>query len=179
MSVAHRMYARALFEAAREQGRLEPVRDELSDVAAAVESVPELRAVLENPELEPTVKASVLVDMLGGEADALVRNFVRLLAEKGRAADLPEIAREYDALVAAEQRILSVELTTAYTLSDPEAADIVQKIEHASGRPVEATRKVDPELIGGIVLQAGSMRLDASVRGRLQRLRQELTTARS
>jgi F-type H+-transporting ATPase subunit delta len=172
------MYARALFETARDESRLEPVRDDLSDLAAAVESVAELRAVLENPELDPLVKASVLVDMLGGEADKLVVNFVRLLAEKGRAIDLPEIAVEYEALVAAEQRVLAVVLTTAYTLSDPEAADIVEKIEQASGRPVEATRKVDPELIGGIVLQAGSMRLDASVRGRLQRLRQELTTAR-
>jgi F-type H+-transporting ATPase subunit delta len=173
------MYARALLEAARDTGELEEVRDEVSDVAAAIEHVPELRSVLDNPELDPDVKASVLVDVVGGEARGVVRNFVRLLAEKGRAGELPEIAQEFDALVAAEERVLAVELTTAYELSDPEAADIVQKIEHASGRPVEATRKVDPELIGGIVLQAGSMRLDASVRGRLQRLRQELTTARS
>jgi F-type H+-transporting ATPase subunit delta len=173
------MYGRALFEAAREAGELEGIRDDVADVAAVIEQVPELRAVLDNPELDPDVKASVLLDVAGGEARDIVRNFVRLLAEKGRAAELPEIAREFEALVAAEQRVLSVELTTAYELSDPEAADIVQKIEQASGRPVEATRNVDPELIGGIVLQAGSMRLDASVRGRLQRLRQELTTARS
>jgi len=179
VSVAHRMYARALLEAARDTGELEGVRDEVSDVAAAIAQVPELRAVLHNPELDPDVKASVLVDVVGGDARDVVRNFVRLLAEKGRAGELPEIAREFDALVAAEQRVLAVELTTAYELSDPEAADIVGKIEQASGRPVEATRKVDPELIGGIVLQAGSMRLDASIRGRLQRLRQELTTARS
>jgi F-type H+-transporting ATPase subunit delta len=173
------MYARALFEAARDAGELAAVRDDVVDLAATIQQVPELHSVLVNPELEPDVKASVLVDVLGGDANELVRNFVRLLAEKGRAAELPEIAREYEALVAAEQRVLAVELTTAYELSDPEAADIVQKIEQASGRPVEATRSVDPALIGGIVLQAGSMRLDASVRGRLQRLRQELTTARS
>lgn len=178
MSVAHRMYARALFEAARDAGRLEAVRDELSDAAAAIESVPELRRVLDNPELEPEAKASVLVAVLA-DADQLVRNFARLLVEKGRAGELPAVAREYEALVAAEQRILTVELTTAYELSDPEAADIVERIEQASGRQVEATRTVDPALIGGIVLQAGSMLLDASVRGRLQRLRQELTTARS
>lgn len=173
------MYARALFEAARDAGELESVRDQLADIAASIEQVPELRAVLDNPELDPEVKAAVLVDVAGVDAHDIVRNFVRLLAEKGRAGELPEIAREYAALVAAEQRVLSVELTTAYKLSDPEAADIVQRIEQASGRPVEATRKVDPDLIGGIVLRAGSMRLDASVRGRLQRLRQELTTARS
>jgi F-type H+-transporting ATPase subunit delta len=173
------MYGRALFEAARDAGDLDGIRDDVADLAAAVEQVPELRVVLDNPELDPDVKASVLVDVVGGEAHDVVRNFVRLLAEKGRAGELPEIAREFEALVTAEHRVLAVELTTAYELSDPEAADIVQRIEQASGRPVEATRSVDPALIGGIVLQAGSMRLDASVRGRLQRLRQELTTARS
>ena len=80
--------------------------------------------------------------------------------------------------MAAEERRLTVELTTAYELSDDEAQQIVGQIERASGRPVEATRSVDPNLIGGIILQAGSLRVDASVRSRLERLRRELTTAR-
>ena len=74
---------------------------------------------------------------------------------------------------------LEVEITTAYELSDEEARSILSQIEQASGRTVVATRKVDPDLIGGIVLQAGSMRADASVRGRLDRLRQELVTRAS
>ena len=69
--------------------------------------------------------------------------------------------------MAREERVLQVELTTAFELSDDEARDIVAQIEQASGRTVEATRSVDPDLVGGIVLQAGSLRLDASVRGRL------------
>ena len=115
--------------------------------------------------------------MLGeilGDADELVRNFVLLVSEKGRAGEIEEIYRELDVLVAAEQKRLTVELTTAYELSDEEAASIMKKIEQASGRTVEATRNVDPDLIGGIVLQAGSLRVDASVRGRLERLRHEL-----
>ena len=71
------------------------------------------------------------------------------------------------------ERLLTVELTTAYELSDEEADEILRQIEQASGRRVEAERKVDPDLIGGIVLQVGSRRVDASVRGRLNRLRQE------
>jgi F-type H+-transporting ATPase subunit delta len=67
-------------------------------------------------------------------------------------------------------------LQTAYELSDEESRSIVQTIEKASGRTVEATRSVDPTLIGGIVLQVGSFRADGSVRGRLERLRQELVT---
>ncbi len=175
MAVAHRMYARSLFGAAKDAGKLDVVHTELGDFAAAIADVPELRRVLANPELDPQQKAAVLGEILG-DADELVRNFVLLVSEKGRASEIEEIQRELDALVAAEQRRLTVELTTAYELSDEEAASILKRIEQSSGRGVEATRKVDPNLIGGIVLQAGSLRVDASVRGRLNRLRQELAT---
>ena len=172
------MYARALFDAAKAEGRLASVREEVHDVAAAIDEVPELAGALGNPEIEQGVKAQILLEILG-EADELTRNFVRLLAEKGRAAELREIAVELDALAAAEERILQVELTTAFELSDDDFQSILSQIEQASGRTVQATRNVDPQLIGGLVLQAGSMRVDASVRGRLERLRHELATARS
>jgi F-type H+-transporting ATPase subunit delta len=83
---------------------------------------------------------------------------------------------ELQALVAREQNRLAVELTTAYELSDEEARSILDKIQRSSGRTVDATRSVDPSLIGGIVLQVGSFRADGSIRGRLERLRQELAT---
>ena len=177
MAVAHRMYARSLFQAAQERDRLDVVHEQLGDFAAAIAAVPELRRLLENPELDTQDKAAVLGDILGG-ADELVRNFVLLVAEKGRAGELEEIYRELDQLVARAQGRLTVELTTAYELSDEEAASITRKIEQASGRSVEATRRVDPGLIGGIVLQAGTLRVDATVRGRIERLRHELTTSR-
>ena len=175
MAVSQRMYARSLFQAAQGQGKVDLVHQELGDFAAAIANVPELRSVLQNPELDPQAKASVLDEILG-DADELVHNFILLVAEKGRATEIEEIYREFDALVAAEQGRLNVELTTAFELSDEEADSILKKIEAASGRSVEATRRVDPGLIGGIVLQAGSLRVDASVRGRLTRLRQELVT---
>jgi F-type H+-transporting ATPase subunit delta len=169
------MYARSLFAAAQEQGKLDVVHAELGEFVAAIRDVPELRTVLTNPELDTQDKEGVLGEILG-DADELTRNFVLLATGKGRAAELEEIYVEFDALVAAVERRLTVELTTAYELSDEEAASILRKIEAASGRSVEATRRVDPGLIGGIVLQAGSLRVDASVRGRLERLRHELAT---
>jgi F-type H+-transporting ATPase subunit delta len=177
VAVAHRMYARALFEAAKEQGRLAQVGEELGDFVAAINEVPELDALLKNPQLDPRAKAQALEDVLGG-ADPLVRNFLLLTVEKNRGGQLREIHREFERLMAAEERRLTVELTTAHELSDDEALQIVGQIEGASGRPVDATRSVDPDLIGGIILQAGSLRLDASVRSRLERLRRELITAR-
>jgi F-type H+-transporting ATPase subunit delta len=148
------------------------------DLSQAIEEVPELAAILVNPETESRVQADVLEQILGG-GDELLRNFVRIVVEKGRAGEIREIAAEFEALVAAEARVLDVELTTAGELSDSEFARIVADIERKSGRTVQASRSVDPDLIGGLVLQAGSMRLDASVRGRLERLRQELATTRS
>src|SRR5919106_1431020 len=137
MAVSQRVYAEALLEAAGEKGRLAEVREELADFVAAVRSSEELRGLLRNPQIEPHVKRDALEGALG-DADELVRNFLLLVAEKGRIAE----------------------------------------IEEASGRRVEATRRVDPSIIGGIVVQAGSQRLDASVRGRLNQLRQELTARR-
>jgi len=149
------------------------VSEELADFAAAVHDVPALRSALRNPQLDPGAKVAVLEELLGG-ADELVRNFLRLVAEKGRSGQIEEIAREFDRLMAREERRLNVELTTARELSDDEARDLLQQIEQASGRKIEATRTVDPNLIAGFVLQAGSMRVDASVRGRIEGLRHEL-----
>jgi F-type H+-transporting ATPase subunit delta len=151
------------------------VHADLAKLRDAIAGSDELGAVLENPEVDSRMKADVLARIAEG-SDERVINFVRLLAEKGRAAQLAGIADELDALVAAEERILDVELTTAHELSEAEFGRILGRIEEASGRKVQGSRTVDADLIGGLVLQAGSMRVDASVRGRLERLRNELTT---
>jgi F-type H+-transporting ATPase subunit delta len=174
MATVASMYAQALYEAANERGRVDEVRADLGDFAAASADVRELRELLRNPQVDPRAKQAALRDLLG-DSDELVRNFLLLLAEKGRAGELDEIAREFERIVEDEEGVVHVELTTAYELSDDEATDLVGQIEKQSGRTVVASRAVDPDLIGGVVLTAGSMRVDASVRGRLERLRQELT----
>jgi F-type H+-transporting ATPase subunit delta len=173
VAVAHRIYASALFSAAKDQSRLPQVHEELADFVAATRDVPELRALLENPEIDHRTKQAALGELLAG-GEEIVRNFLLLLIEKGRPTQLEEIVREFEALVAAEEKRLAVDLTTAYELSDDDAKQILAQIEKQSGRQVEATRSVDPNLIGGFVLRAGSMLVDASVRGRLERLRQDL-----
>lgn len=179
MPVAERIYANALFEAAKEQAKLDVAREELAEFLRALEEVPELRALLESPEIDTQERVEALRSVLA-EMDELVRNFLLLTAEKGRTHELPAIAREFEALVAREEGILDVELTTAVELSDEEARGILERIEGVSERKLRATRKVDPSLIGGFVLQAGSHRVDASIRARLQTLRRQLTgTGRS
>jgi F-type H+-transporting ATPase subunit delta len=177
MAVAQRMYARALFEAAQGEGSVDVVRTELDEFVAALAGSPELEAFLASPEVDTGTKAGVLGQVAEG-SNSLVRNFLRVVAEKGRAHEIAAIKEELDALVDRSQGRIAVELTTAFELSDEEAAAIVSRIEQASGRTVEATRKVDSALIGGMILQAGSLRVDASVRGRLEGLRRELTVTR-
>jgi F-type H+-transporting ATPase subunit delta len=176
MAVAQRTYANALFEAAKEKGRLEIAREQLREFAEAVHRVPELRELLLNPQLDSSDKVDALREILA-DADELVRNFLLLVAEKGRANELDEIMREFEALVATEEGVLDVQLTTAVELSEDDASKLLDRIEQVSGRRLRATREVDPRLIGGFVLRAGSHRADASVRGRLERLRRELKGA--
>jgi F-type H+-transporting ATPase subunit delta len=177
VAIAHRIYAEALLQAAKHKGRVEGVRQEFGDLAAAVSESDELAELLRNPQLDSRAKGAALDAVLVG-ADEIFRNFIRLTAEKNRIGELVEIHDEWERLLAAEARVLAVELTTAVELSDEEADRLVGQIEQASGRTVVATRKVDPSLIGGLILQAGSLRLDASVRGRLDRLRHQLRTRR-
>jgi F-type H+-transporting ATPase subunit delta len=175
MSVVDRTYARALYDAAREAGRLPAARQDLGDFVEATRAVPELGEILRNPQLDKRAKTAA-VEAVADEADPLVLNFLRLLVEKGRAGEVEQVAEEFERMAAAEEGELSVELTTAYELSEEEARAIIGQIEQRSGRRVEAIRGVDPELIGGMVLQVGSRRVDASVRGRLEQLGRELRT---
>jgi F-type H+-transporting ATPase subunit delta len=173
MAVVHKIYAQALLEAAHESDSLATIREEFDEFAGAVRESEELRGLLRNPQIDPRAKWEILDDLASGANDEF-RNFLHLLTEKNRLPELLEVYEEWERLLAAEEQLLEVELTTAIELDDDEAAGIVEKIEAAAKRKVEATRSVDPDLIGGLVLQAGSLRVDASIRGRLNDLREEL-----
>jgi F-type H+-transporting ATPase subunit delta len=176
VAVAHRVYAEALLEVANEADRLDRIRKEFDEFAETLEESDELRRFLVNPQIESQSKRGALEDLLA-KADPLLLNFLRLLADKGRIGEVAQVHEEWARLLAREERVLELELTTAIELSEAEAAKVVKQIEQASGRSVVATRTVDSNLIGGIVVQAGSLRLDASVRGRLEQLREELASA--
>lgn len=175
MAIAQRMYARALFEAAEAAGRVDAVERDLGAFADAIDGSPELAAFLANPQIDPAAKSDVLYELSDG-ADDLVRNALRLIADKGRGGQIPSLREEFQRLVDRSRGRIAVELTTAHELSDAEAAAIVKQIEESSGQSVEATRRVDPDLVGGMILQVGSLRVDASVRGRLVRLREGLVS---
>src|SRR5439155_156721 len=154
--VADAQVARVKEEAdAERQRRLEETRRQIE--AETKRSLDQIRSEVADLTLEATARVT------GKVLDA---------EDQRRLID--EAISELEALVAREQNRLAVELTTAHELSDEDAKAIVAAIEKASGRTVEATRTVDPDLIGGIVLKVGSFLADGSVRGRLERLRREL-----
>ena len=112
MAGAHRMYARALYEAAHEHDSVGAANADLRELVEAMDATPELEAFLANPQLDPAAKASFLEELLA-EADPVVRNFVRVVASKGRSGQLRAIAEEFQAIVDLEQGRVAVELTTA------------------------------------------------------------------
>jgi F-type H+-transporting ATPase subunit delta len=173
VGIVERKYAQALYNAALDKERLSEVRSGLADFLEAEREVPELAAVLANPALDSASKVALIDDLLQGD-EPLVRNFLRLLAEKTRIVAVEEIVREFEALVDAGEKRLRVVVTTAHELSEEDARSLVSRIEAATGSRVEARRHVDPSLLGGLIVQAGSLRLDGSVRGRIEKLRTEL-----
>ena len=140
--------------------------------------VPELGALLAQPGARPAGEGRRARRSCSAAPTSSSRNFLLLLVEKGRVGQLEEIAREFERLVAAEEGLLEVELTTAFELSTSEAARH-RRADRAGVRPARSRRRarVDPDLIGGLVLQAGSLRVDASVRGRSSASARDFATA--
>ena len=176
MAVAHRIYAKAAFEAAKEKNTLAQVGEQFGDFVEAVEGSAELRNLLQNPQVDARAKQAALS---AAPSSTQIQRFATSCSwspRKGGVSEISDIHREFEQLVAQEQRVLKVELTTAHELSETEASEILQQIEQTAGHRIDATRTVDPNLIGGLVLRAGSILVDSSVRGRLDKLRDELVS---
>ena len=154
MSVVNRTYARALYEAAEEAGRLAAVRQDIGDFVEATRQVPELAELLRNPQSDRRAKTAA-VEVVAGEGDPLVFNFLRLLVEKNRAGQLEDIAGEFERMAAAQEGELTVELTTAFELSDEEARAIVGQIEERSGQSGQVPSRLAVGDSGSLAVDLG------------------------
>ena len=170
-----RVYANALYEAANEEGRVEEVRRDLGEFVAAVESSAELRQFLVAEEISDARKSEALMELTEG-GDELVRNLLRLLVDKSRESEFLGIYRAYVQLVEEAQGIVHVEVTSAVPLTAPLQEALKAKIESSLHKTVELTLTVDEEILGGLRLRIGDRVADASVRYRLERLREMLIT---
>jgi len=173
---AARVYAEALFDVAKQKGKLDTVGAGLGQFADAVEDDRELQVFLFSPHFSSAEKAEGLGRAVVG-ADPELTNFLELLIEKQRTTEVFRIRREFDQLWKKEDRRIDVTVTSAVELDPAVVAKIGEEIERQTGQRVELASRVDGEILGGIVLQVGNMVLDASIRSRLEKLRKSVAQA--
>ena len=170
------VYARALFEAARDNDVLDRVHDELGEFADALEGERNLQVFLFSPYFSSEEKKDG-VRRIVSDADERLVNFLELLAERHRMPALFRIRRTFDAMWAEENKLLPVTVTSAVDLDESLVKDIGKRIEEQTGRQVELSSKVDPGVLGGLQVRVGNMVLDATVRNRLEQLRKQVARA--
>ena len=171
-----RVYAEALFEVAKQKGKLDVIREQLGQVADALDRDRELAVFFFSPYFSSAEKRDGIERAISGAEPELV-NFLELLVEKHRMPVIFRIRRRFDELWAEENKRLEVTLTSAVEL-DPEVVERVgAEIERQTDRTVELRSRVDENVLGGLVLQVGNMVLDASIRNRLEKLRKEVAQA--
>ncbi len=173
-TTAARRYAEAAFALAREQDVLDRWAAELA-TAADVMSMPDAARVVGNPAVPIQARRGVISGLLGPRVSPQVVNLVLLLSERGRMEALPAVSAEYRRLLNRERGIVEARVTSAAPLDAAEVEALRARIQGMAGGDVDLSTAVDPALIGGLTVRVGDTLIDASVRGRLQRLRESLT----
>lgn len=164
-------YAQAAFELAQEAGALDAVDGDLKRFAEAMAQFPELREAALSPLVEPDEKARALAavaERLG--LSELGRKFIGVVAANRRAGQLAKIAAAYHARLARARGLKQVEVISAAPLSDARRAQLAAALREALGGDIETTERVDPRLLGGFIVRAGSRQFDASLRAKLDGL---------
>jgi F-type H+-transporting ATPase subunit delta len=170
------VYARALFEAAKDDGVLDRAHEELGQFADALDEDRNLQVFLFSPYFSSEEKKDGIRRIVS-DADERVLNFLELLAERHRMPALFRIRRIFDSLWAEENKLLPVVVTSATELDAGLVEDIGKRIQEQTGRTVELSSSVDPDVLGGLMVRVGNMVLDATVRNRLEQLRKQVAKA--
>ena len=176
MEEAARVYADALFDVARERGKLDEIGAQLGQFADALDGSRELQVFFFSPYFSSAEKVDGLGRAVSG-ADPELVNFLELLIEKQRMTEIFRIRRRFDQLWKQENKRIEVTVTSAVELDPAVVEKIGEEIERQTGSKAELASRVDGEILGGIVLQVGNMVLDASIRSRLEKLRKSVALA--
>ena len=167
------VYARSLFEVARDQGKLDELREQLGQFADALDSNRELAVFFFSPYFSTKEKQEGLARMLDG-ADETFVNFLELLIENHRMPVIFRTRQQYERMWERENQLLPVDITSAIELDAETTEDLGRSIGERAGRKVKLAAHVDPDILGGIVLRVGNSILDASIRNRLEQLRRHV-----
>jgi ATP synthase F1 delta subunit len=170
------VYARSLFEVAKEQGKLDEIREQLGELADVLEQDQQLQVFFFSPYFSTQEKKDGLDRAVTG-AEPILANFLKLLIEKHRMPALFRVRRVYHRLWEEENRLLPVQVTSAVQLDEGTVKQIGDRIAEQTGRRVELSATVEPDILGGIVVRVGNAVLDASIRNRLEQLRKQVARA--
>jgi F-type H+-transporting ATPase subunit delta len=170
------VYARSLFEVAKEQDKLDKIHDELGEFADALNESRELQVFLFSPYFSTKEKSEGLDKAISG-ADETFVNFLKLLIEKHRMPVVFRVRAEFDKLWEEENRLLPVMITSAVELPKSTVKQIGDRIAEQTDRKVDLAADVDPDILGGIVVRVGNSVLDASIRNRLENFRKQVARA--
>ena len=170
------VYARSLFEVAKEQDKLDVVKEQLGQFAEALDGNRELSIYFFSPYFSTPEKKDGLGKLLDG-ADDVVTNFLALLIENHRMPVIFRVRREYDTLWEHENRRLPVTVTSAVALDEATVKAIGDAIGQQTGQQVDLTANVDPDVLGGLIVRVGNSILDASIRNRLENLRRSVASS--
>lgn len=168
-----RPYAKAAFELASEAGKTDAWLKMLGQAAALVE-VPEVAELIGNPRLTRAAKTQALVDLLGNDIDEAFGNFVAALGENDRLELIPTICEQFEDLKLEAEKTLAVEIETAFELSAAQLQNLAASLSKRLDRTVNPEQVVNPALIGGLLIRAGDVVIDGSVRGKLSQLAEAL-----
>jgi F-type H+-transporting ATPase subunit delta len=176
MQDAAHVYAEALFDVGRDKGKLDVLREQLTQFADTIDRVRDLQVFFFSPYLSSAEKRAGMKRAISGAEPELI-NFLELLVEKQRMPEIFRIRREFDELWKRENRRIDVTVTSAVELDPAVVSKIGQEVERQTGEEVDLASRVDDGILGGIVLQVGNMVLDASIRSRLEKLRKSVASA--
>jgi F-type H+-transporting ATPase subunit delta len=170
------VYARSLFEVAKEHDRLDVVREQLGQFADALNGSRDLTVFFFSPYFSTEEKKDGLGRMLDG-VDPTVGNFLELLVENHRMPAIFRTRKAFDALWEQENHLLPVTITSAVSLDEATVKSIGDAIGRQTGQTIQLTAEVDPDVLGGLVVRVGNSILDASIRNRLENLRRSVARA--
>jgi F-type H+-transporting ATPase subunit delta len=170
------VYSRALFDVAKEQDILDEVHEQLGQFTDELDTNRDMQVFFFSPYFSSQEKKDGIGKLIEGADENFVR-FLELLAERHRMPAIFRIRRAFDRLYAEERKLLPVTVTSAVELEEDTVKEIGRKIEEQTGRKVQLSAKVDPDVIGGLVMRVGNVVMDASIRARLEKLRKQVGKA--
>jgi ATP synthase F1 delta subunit len=176
MEEVSEVYARALFEVARDQDKLDDVHDQLGQFTDALDENRDLAVFFFSPEFTSDEKKAALARALEG-AEPAFYNFLEALIERHRMPVIFRVRTRFHELWEDERKLLDVDVTTAVELSQDAVQNIGRRVQEQTGRTVELSSRVDPNILGGLVLRVGNLILDASIRHRLEQLRKQVAAS--